>query len=350
VPKRTAAGPPVRFGVLGLAHVHVFGMAGLLRAAGCELVAFHGDDPAQAEGFGRLHPGARLVRDRREILEDPSVPLLLCADVPDRRAATCMEAMRHGKDLFVDKPAAVTRGELAALRRVREETGRVCAIFYSERLASRSTCRALELVRAGAVGDVVETVGLGPHQLGLTPRPDWFFDPARSGGILGDLASHQMDQFLIFTGAREARVVAAQTANRAHPEHRGFEDYGSVLVRGDHATGYVRVDWYTPAGLGTWGDVRLFVLGTAGHLEVRKNADPAGRPGPEHVILVDGDETRHVDCTRDPLRFPGAFLADLAERTDHALPHDHAFHAQDLALTAQAMAASRADEGDGSIP
>jgi len=329
--------PPVRFGILGLAHLHVFGMTGLLREAGAELVAFHGD-ASMMDGFGRLFPGARAVADPRAILEDDTIGLVLCADVPSRRAATGSEAMRHGKDFFVDKPAALTRAELAELRRAREETGRLCAIFYSERLTSRATGRALALVRAGAIGEVVETVGLGPHQLGLTARPDWFFDPARSGGILGDLASHQMDQFLTFTDSREAEVVAAEVANRANPDRPGFEDYGSALVRGDRGTGYVRVDWYTPDGLGTWGDVRLVVLGTEGTIEVRKNVDPAGRPGADHLILVDAHETRHIDCSRDPLDFGARLLADVVERTETALPHARAFQAQDLALTAQERA------------
>lgn len=339
-------GPPLRFGILGLAHLHVFGMTGLLRAAGAELVAFHGEAPMM-EGFGRLHPGARGAADAREILEDDTLQLVLCADVPDRRAGIGVEVLRHGKDLFVDKPAAVTRAELASLEQARRETGGLCVIFFSERLASRATCRALELVHAGAIGEVVETVGFGPHQLGLTQRPEWFFDPARSGGILGDLASHQMDQFLVFTDSREVELVAAQVDNRAHGQHRHFEDYGSVLVRGDRGTGYARVDWYTPDGLGTWGDVRLFVLGTEGHLEVRKNVDPAGRPGADHLLLVDGRETRHIDCSRYPLRFAQELLADVAHRTETALPQDRAFQAQDLALAAQELARTSRDPSSG---
>jgi len=328
---------PVRFGVLGLAHLHVFGMTALLREAGAELVSFHGEPEAMA-GFGRLHPGARAAADARAILEDPSLQLVVCAEPPERRAAAGVLAMRHGKDLFVDKPAAVTLEELAELRRVREETGRRLAIFFSERLASRATERALALVRAGAIGRVVETLALGPHQLGLAKRPAWFFDPVRSGGILGDLAGHAMDQFLVFTGSREARVVAARVENRAHPEHPGFEDYGHALVRGDGGTAYARVDWYTPDGLGTWGDVRLFVLGTEGQLEVRKNVDPAARPGGDHLVLVDARETRHVDCRRDPLLFGQRLLSDVLARTETAGPASLALRAQELALEAQALA------------
>jgi predicted dehydrogenase len=328
---------PVRFGVIGLAHLHVFSMVGLLREAGAEFVAFHGD-AAAADGFGKIFPGARACSDAAEILDDPSIALVACADVPDQRAGVGVAALERGKAFFVDKPAAVSIDELARLRRAQEASGRACAIFFSERLTSRATCRALSLVQAGAIGEVVETLGVGPHQIGLAPRPGWFYEPARSGGILGDLASHQTDQFLAFTGSTEAEVVAAQVANRSHRDREGFEDYGSVLLRGDGGMGYARVDWYTPAGLGTWGDGRLTVLGTEGYLEVRKNVDPAGRPGGDHLLLVDANETRHVDCSRDPLAFGPQLLAEVVAGAPDAPAQARAFLAQRLALEAQAKA------------
>ena len=327
----------MRFGVIGLAHLHAFAMAGLLREAGAELAAFHGE-PAAADGFGKLFPGARACSDPAEILDDPTIGLVVCADVPDQRVRTGVAALERGKAFFVDKPAAVSTHELAELRRAQEASGRPCAIFFSERLTSRATCRALTLARAGAIGEVVETVGFGPHQVGLAPRPEWFYEPARSGGILGDLASHQMDQFLAFTDSREAEVVAAQVANRSHPDRASFEDFGSVLLRGDRGTGYARVDWYTPAGLGVWGDGRLTVLGTEGTLEVRKYVDPAGRPGGDHVLLVDSNETRHIDCSRDRLGFASNLLTEVARGAPDGPAQARAFLAQHLALEAQAQA------------
>lgn len=335
-----ATPPPVRFGVIGLAHLHVFGMTAMLRGAGAELVAFHGEGDV-AKGYGQLHPEAKAAGAAGEILEDETIELIVCADVPDRRAAIGIEALRNGKDALIDKPAAVSLDELVQLDGARRETGRRCALFYSERLASPSTLRAEALVAAGAIGRVVEVSGVGPHQLGLAPRPDWFFEPACSGGILGDLASHQMDQFLAIADADDAEVVFAETANHAHPDRPAFEDYGRVVLRSaGGVAGSARVDWYTPAGLGTWGDVRLSVLGTEGFLEVRKNVDPAGRPGAEHLILVDGRETRHVDCHRDPLPFAARLLADVRERTETAQHPARAFRAQALALEAQARASA----------
>jgi len=277
------------------------------------------------------------------VLEDPSIRLVVCAAVPDERAALAERAMRAGKDVLVDKPGAVTLEEVARLRRVQAETERRWIVYFSERLESRSTRRAAALVRDGAIGRPVHVLGLGPHRLGLAPRPDWFFDPARSGGVLGDLASHQTDQFLHFTGCEDARVVAARVANHRSPEHPGFEDFGELLLAGDGATGYARVDWLTPDGLGTWGDVRLLVQGTQGSLEVRKNCDLAGREGGDHLFLVDGEGVRHLDCSGDAPAFGAEVLADVRERSERSLPQEHAFRATELALEAQALARAAAD-------
>ena len=69
------------------------------------------------------------------------------------------------------------------------------------------------------------------------------------------------------------------------------------MLRGNGGTGYIRVDWFTPDGLNTWGDGRLTILGTDGFIEIRKNVDIGGRPGGNHLFLVDQKETRYVDCS-----------------------------------------------------
>ena len=68
------------------------------------------------------------------------------------------------------------------------------------------------------------------------------------------------------------------------------------MLRGDRGTGYIRVDWFTPDGLSTWGDGRLTILGTDGFIEIRKNVDIGGRPGGSHLFLVDQKDTRYIDC------------------------------------------------------
>jgi predicted dehydrogenase len=332
------AAPPVRFAVWGVDHIHAFSMAGMLAAAGGTFAAWCSDEGPLCDGFAKTFAAVERLDDPRRILEDESIALVACAAVPDRRAGAAARVLEHGKDCLVDKPGVVSLAELQRLRALQLASGRRWVVFFSERFGSAGTVRACELVRQGAIGRPVHVQGSGPHRLGLAPRPDWFFQRARYGGILADLGAHQADQFLVLTGARRARVTSAQVGNFAHPERPDFEDFGEMLLRSESATGFARVDWFTPDGLPSWGDVRLGVVGTEGTLEVRKNVDPAGREGGEHVFLTDREGTRHIGCAGEALPFAGDLLRDVAERSETAVPQAHVFAASELALQAQAAA------------
>src|SRR5207302_9111030 len=99
------------------------------------------------------------------------------------------------------------------VRRVQKETGRIYSIMYSERFENKATVKAGNLVKAGAIGRVIQTIGLGPHRMDPKTRPEWFFDRKHFGGIIADIGSHQFDQFLFFTGTTKANVVASQVGN-----------------------------------------------------------------------------------------------------------------------------------------
>ena len=330
--------PPIRFATIGLNHNHIYGQTQLMLRAGAELVCFHAPEHNLASAYASAFPQARRVADQREILEDASIHLVVSATIPDTRAAIAIEIMRHGKDAMVDKPGVVTLDELAQVRQVQQETGRIFSVCFSERFENAATQRASELVAAGAIGKVVQTVGLGPHALYNNPRPDWFFQRARYGGILADIAAHQCDQFLHFTSSTSAEVVASHIANHANPDRPELEDFGEMLLRGNGGTGYVRVDWYTPKGLGVWGDGRLTILGTDGYIELRKYVDIAGRPGGDHLFIVDAKGTRHKDCAATTLTYGPRLVHDIVNRTETAMTQAHCFLATELALTAQARA------------
>jgi predicted dehydrogenase len=329
---------PIRFAAIGLNHEHIYGQVRMLLDAGAELAAYFAPEPELAAEFGQRYPEARPARSADEVLTDERIQLIASAAIPCDRAAIALDAMRHGKDVLVDKPGLTTPEQLAEVRRVQRETGRIWAVYFSEHFATRSTVRAGELVAAGAVGRVVQTTGFGPHRARLAARPSWFFRRAQYGGILTDIASHQIEQFLFFTGSRSATIVASQVGNFAHPEHPELEDYGDVSLRGDGGLGWIRVDWYTPDGLPTWGDGRLFILGTDGYLELRKYCDLEGRPGGEHLFLVDREGVRYVDCADVPLPFGPRFLDDIRDRTQTAVRQDRSFLATRLAIEAQAAA------------
>jgi predicted dehydrogenase len=329
---------PLRFGVIGINHNHIYGMADLLLDAGAELAAFYAPEADLAAQFNERYPRARRARAEAEVLEDAAIELIASAGIPDERAGVGIAALRHGKDYLSDKPGFTTLDQLAEARQVQRETGRIYAVCYSERFQNRATVHAGELIAAGAIGRPLQTVGLGPHRLNAPSRPPWFFEHARYGGILTDIGSHQADQFLFFTGSTWAEVVASQVGNVAHPRYPGLDDFGDMVLRGDGGSGYVRVDWFTPDGLATWGDGRLTILGTEGYIELRKYLDIGGRPGGDHLFLVDQKQTRYVDCSRVALPFGPQLLDDIRNRTETAMTQAHAFLASELALRAQLQA------------
>jgi predicted dehydrogenase len=335
---RPAREPRIRFGVIGLNHDHINGQTQAVMRGGGELVSFFAKEPDLAAAYMKRFPSARLARSEKEVLEDPTIQLIVSAAIPNERAPLGIQAMRHGKDYMSDKPGMTTLDQLAEARKVQAETKRIYSIMYSERHDQRSTVKAGELVKAGAIGRVLQTVGLGPHRMNPKVRPAWFFERERYGGIICDIASHQFDQFLFFTGSTQADIVASQVGNLNHPQYPGIEDFGDVMLRGNGGTGYIRIDWFTPNGLSTWGDGRLTVLGTEGYIELRKYVDVAGRPGGDHLFLVDQKEMRYVDCSKEPLPYGERLVDDVLNRTETAMPQAHTFLAMELALTAQSKA------------
>jgi predicted dehydrogenase len=334
----TRKGPGFPFAAVGLNHDHIYGQTKAMLEAGCELVAFHAPEDDLAARYGEQYPQARRVQDEREIMEDPKILLVIGAGILSERAPMAVRAMRHGKDVMLDKPGATTLEQLAELQRAQAEFGRILSICYSEHYRQRATTEAGSLVQAGAIGRVIQTIGLGPHRLGLHPRPAWFFERAKYGGILCDIGSHQVEQFLFFTGSTAAEVVTSQVGNFAHPEKPELEDFGDMVLRSPSGTGYIRVDWLTPDGLGVWGDGRLTILGTDGYIELRKYVDIDGKPGADHLFLVDQKGIRYVDCSRTPLPYGPALRDDVLNRTETAMPQAHCFLAMELALKAQADA------------
>ena len=336
---QTPSKPRLRFAVIGINHNHINGQVAAVLRGGGELVWLYATEPDLIKDFQTRFPQARLARSEDEILQDASIQLVVSSIVPVQRAPLGVRVMRHGKDYMCDKPGITTLAQLAEVKRVQKQTGRIYSICYSERFENRATVRAGELVKAGAIGNVIQTIGLGPHRMGAPTRPAWFFDKSQYGGILVDIASHQADQFLFFTGSDAADVVSSQVGNvhyaAAYPR---FEDFGDMMIRGNRGSGYVRCDWFTPDGLSTWGDTRLTILGTEGFIEVRKNVDIAGRAGANHVFLVDKKETRYVESSNVALPYGVQLVDDVLNRTETAMSQAHCFLAMELVLKAQAQA------------
>ncbi len=334
----------LKFAAFGIDHRHIFGQIQNMLDVGGEFVGWWTEGaPETLEGFLKRFPDAQRFEDRTELLNQADVDLILIASVPIDRAALAIEAMEHGKDVMTDKPGCTTLAQLDAIKDAVRRTGRIWSIDFSERFEVASVTRAAELVQAGAIGKVIQTVGLGPHRLNEPTRPTWFFEREKYGGILCDIASHQIDQFLYFTGSEDAEITLSSAANYANPKHPGLQDFGELALRNDKGHAYIRVDWYTPDGLPTWGDGRLTILGTEGYIELRKYVDVARDDGIDHLYLVNGDRCEKIDCSDAGYPYFGKLADDIRNRTETAMPQAHAFKVMELAIKAQMKAEGVAD-------
>lgn len=321
-------------------HGHIEGMSNGLTEAGATLKWIFEPDAAKRSAFLKKFPQAKVARSYDEILDDPEVKLVATAAVASERGPLGCRAMEAGKDYFTDKAPFTLMKQLETAREVVARTGRKYFVYYGERLHNESAMFATDLVKQGAIGRVLQVVNLAPHRLNKATRPDWFWDPAKFGGILCDIGSHQIEQFLAYTGATDAIITHAAYANYANPDHPDFQDFGEVTLMGNNGTSqYVRVDWFTPDGMSVWGDGRTFILGTQGTIELRKYVDFAREKTANHVYLVDGKGERHISVD-GKVGFPffGAFILDCLHRTENAMTQAHAFKAAELSLRAQESA------------
>lgn len=327
------------FAAAHLDHGHIYGQCNGLTEAGAELKWVYDPDPAKVAAFVKAFPTVRVAPSLEAILEDPKVKLVATASVPNQRGPIGCRVMKTGKDYFTDKPPFTTMSQLEEAKRVVKQTGRKFMVYYSERLHNESAMFATDLVEQGAIGRVLQVLGIGPHREGKN-RPAWFYDHDAYGGILCDIGSHQFEQFLTYAGATDAKVMHAAVANYAHPNHPSFEDFGEAsLLANNGATNYVRVDWFTPPGLSTWGDGRLLLLGEKGNIELRKYVDVARQKTGNHVYLVDAKGEHHFEVEgKVGFRYFGQLITDCLNRTEFAMTQTHAFKAAELCLQAQAQA------------
>lgn len=324
------------FAAVGLDHGHIHGMVEELIAAGATLSLVHDADPAKVADMLDRHPEARAATSEQEVLDDAEVRLVVSAAIANRRASLGVRVLDAGKDFFADKPAITTLDDLAAARAAVARSGRKYAVYYGERVHSEAAILAGRLIDQGAIGTVLQVVSFGPHRIG-TGRPDWFYDPEQYGGILCDIGSHNFEQMLHYTGATGGEIVSATVANYAHRETPGWQDFGDAHVVLDNGTtGYVRVDWFTPAGIDVFGDGRTVLLGTDGYIELRKYIDVTTDNGGGQVLLVNQDGQFRFDATgRTGYPFFGQLIRDCLDRTEHAMTQAHAFAAAELSILAQ---------------
>ncbi|MEM8498108.1 MAG: Gfo/Idh/MocA family oxidoreductase [Pseudomonadota bacterium] len=336
------------FAAAFLDHGHINGQCNGLIDAGATLKSVFDPDPDKVAAFTHKFPGTQVANSFEEILADPEIRLVSSAAIPSLRSGIGIQVMQSGKDYFTDKSPFTTLKQLEEAKGVVASTQRKYAVYYAERLHNDAAWRAGELIAEGAIGRVLQVLNLAPHRLAKSTRPEWFFDKSQYGGIITDIGSHQLEQFLTYANCIEATVNFARVENFSHPDKPGLEDFGEMSLTGDNgASFYSRVDWYTPDGLRTWGDGRTFIVGSEGSMELRKYIDPAREAPTSKLILVDNNSEHEIECLNNTgYPFFGQLILDCIHRTEHAMTQTHVFKAAQLSMQAQELADAVRQKGD----
>tara|TARA_B100000965_G_scaffold191412_1_gene159785 strand:- start:655 stop:1665 length:1011 start_codon:yes stop_codon:yes gene_type:complete len=325
--------------VLGIDHGHIFDMLDEMIKEGCNCNYFWTEGlPLTLEEFNNKYPNIKRIENKNEILDNDQIDMILISSVPKDRANLSIEALKSGKDVMVDKPGCTSLNQLNNLKQAVKETGKIWSVNFSERFHVAAVAKAEELVAEGKIGKVKQTIGTGPHRQGNYERPDWFYERESYGGIITDIGSHQIHQFLVFTNSNEAKITHAIAENTTKKKFPGFQDFGEVNLTGNGGHGYIRLDWFTPDALSTWGDGRLFILGDKGFIEIRKYTDLAKSNSGNHLYYANDKEVKHIDCKDVKLPYFRNLIDDVLNRSETACPQELTFLTMELAIEAQKIA------------
>ena len=325
--------------VLGIDHGHIFDMLDEMIKEGCSCNHFWTEgSPLTIKEFNKKYPNIQRVENKSEILDDDKIDMILISSIPKDRASLSIKALNSGKDVMVDKPGCTTLDQLEDLKWTVKKTGKIWSVNFSERFHVAAVAKAEQLVLEGKIGKVKQTMGTGPHRQGNYERPDWFYDRQSYGGIITDIGSHQIHQFLVFTNSNEAKINHALVENTTKLDKPGFQDFGEVNLTGNSGHGYIRLDWFTPDALPTWGDGRLFILGDKGFIEIRKYTDLAKSDTGNHLYYANNEEVKHIDCSDVKLPYFRNLINDVLNRTESACSQELTYLTMELAIKAQEIA------------
>ena len=325
--------------VLGIDHGHIFDMLDEMIKEGCHCNHFWTEgSPLTLKEFNKKYPNIKRVENKSDILIDNTIDMVLISSIPKDRAGLSIEVLNSGKDVMVDKPGCTTLDQLEDLKRTVKKTGKIWSVNFSERFHVAAVTKAEELVAKDKIGKVKQTIGTGPHRQGNYERPDWFYDRQSYGGIITDIGSHQIHQFLVFTNSNKAKINHTLVENTTKQDKPGFQDFGEVNLTGNKGHGYIRLDWFTPDALPTWGDGRLLILGDKGYIEIRKYTDLAKSEKGNHLYLANNEEVKYIDCSDVQLPYFRNLINDVINRTEIACPQELTYLSMELAIKAQIQA------------
>lgn len=257
----------IRLAVAGMAHQHVlYVFDELAFQPDVRLVAASEPDPALREHHASRTGDVPVYTDHREMLARHDVDVVAVCGVYAQRADAVVGALDAGADVLADKPLCTSLEQLSAIEQAAKTSGRVVSVMFEKR-GYPVTLAARRLVADGVLGELTLVASTGPHKLRYAERPPWFFTE-QYGGILADLAVHDVDMVLALTSGTDGHVVGS-VGKRAYPEHPSFSDHGAMLLVTGGVSATIDAHWLAPAAAAGNGNYVMRLVGTRGTAEMR---------------------------------------------------------------------------------
>ncbi|WP_405056649.1 Gfo/Idh/MocA family oxidoreductase [Kribbella sp. NBC_01505] len=250
----------IRIAIAGAAHPHArYVTAEIDRNDEYQLVAVADPDRTVAERYATPYQ-AKVFTDHQQLLDETRPDVVMVAGIYADRGRAVVDALDAGAHVLADKPLCTSLTDLTAISEASRRNNRHVTVLLEKRYYPETLAMAELIDELGTIHGVVST---GPHKLNRPTRPEWFFDRTRYGGLLNDLAVHDIDAALHFTG------LTAGTVSGALASEPGFPRYGTATLTGPGVLITAGVDWLTPAASPLHGDYRMKLVGSNGTAELQ---------------------------------------------------------------------------------
>lgn len=260
------------FSIIGCEHEHISIFIEEMLELGHECAGIY-----EAENKALLESVAEKynlpIAEDKEMLLSNNVDMVGSSAINNQKIDIIELCEERGKHIMVDKPAVTNREDYKRLQAVIDRGQIEVGMLLTERYrpAFSTLKRYIDEQRLGKI------INIGirkPHKLKPSTRPAWHFSKEQGGGIVIDLFVHDFDLLRWLTGD-EIRGFDGMVTKNMLPEYPTFYDAAAVQVLlKDNTIAQLYADWHTPEASKTYGDGRIFVVGTEGYAELRLSGDP----------------------------------------------------------------------------
>lgn len=327
------------FAAIGLDHGHIIAMCKNLEVHGGYLKWIYDENINKAKMLKKQFPNAKICSSAQEILCDKEVKLIISTIVPNKRAELGIEVLKAGKNYFTDKIPMTSLDQIEAVKKVLETTDKHFFVSFSKRMNNEAAFYATELIKAGAIGRVLQILQVETHtHVANSSKAEWFYDEKMNGGLLGDFGCHLIEQHLHFSGCEDTKLISSRLSNIKNDKYPNFSDYADMsLLSANGVSGQIRVDWLAPNWINGWGEDRTTIFGSEGYIELGKFYDEDGNENDMHILNGEGEYFVKV-AGKIGLPFYKDLVLDCIYDTDNSIKFSHIEAVVKLAIEAQEKA------------